>query len=230
MKNRSVYSRSFDTNMTSAVVRLGIVVLFGLLLVPRVGAEAFDAPRLEKRDMKAHERCLVCGTELTPSDGLAFYYRGRPIAISKKHLQMFLQNPDRYFNHLEARGALFQEGAAQPISGGWLVLGVWILLGLVGAAICTGVAFRKGLSPLSWFAAGLLLNIVSVLLVLARSSAQKVELPPRLAKIPNTVQSEECPQCGTRNHPTAKRCNGCDAEMKPLSDSEVNRIDLAEGE
>ena len=89
------------------------------------------------------------------------------------HLETFLQDPDRYFKHLEVRGALFQAGSARQIGSEWLLLGVWMLLGLVGAAVCTGVALRKG------FAAGLIANIVAVALVLARSSIQKVDLPPQ---------------------------------------------------
>ena len=189
-----------------------------------------DESRLKKRNLDPGERCLVCGTELDADKGLAFYYRGRPIAISTAHLKTFLEDPDRYFKHLEVRGGLFHEGSDQQMSNEWLLLGVWMLLGLVGAAICTGVALRKGLPPLTWFAAGLIANILAVVLVLARSPVQEVELPARLAKIPNTVPPDECPKCGARNHPTARRCNGCGAAMEPVTDSDVDRVGLRTGE
>ena len=213
-------------NTTSTCARLCANVFAVLLLTVSVFAAEVDESQLKKRDLEPGESCLVCGTELGAKNGLAFYYRGRPIAISGAHVKTFLRDPDRYFKHLEVRGALFDEGSAQRIGNEWLLLGVWVLLGLVGAAVCTGVALRKGLSPLTWFVAGLIANIVAVVLVLARASTQEVNLPPRLGKIPNTVAPNECPMCGGRNHPTARRCNECGAAMEPATDSDVDRVGL----
>ena len=209
---------------------VGLAAFLGLFLTTFAAGDAVIPLTLKRREIAEHELCLVCAQELTADNGLGFYYRGRRIALDSEHLETFLQAPGRYFNQLQPRGALFQEGSARQIGSVWLLLGVWVLLGLVGAAICTGVALRKGLPPLPWFAAGLAANIAAVVLVLTRRSAQHVALPPRLAKIPTTAAPNDCSKCGGRNHPTARQCNECGAAMAPITESEVARVGLRAGQ
>ncbi len=181
-----------------------------------------DHPELQLQDVQENDRCLVCGGELEKDGGLAFLYKGRRITLDTLHLEEFLQNPSAYFSHLQPRGALFQESGGGHLRKGWLYLGVWIVLGLAGAAVCTGVALRKGLPPTRWFAAGLVANILAVIVVVTRSAPKPIPLPPRLAKIPTTLAPYLCARCGAQNHPSATQCIDCGAAIEPTADSEVN--------
>lgn len=189
-------------------------------------ADLEDHPDLKPQDVYEHDRGLVCGAELAIDDGLAFLYKGRRITLDALHLEEFLRNPAAYFTDLQPRGALFQESGGGRLGRGWLYLGVWMVLGLAGAAACTGVALRKGLSPVQWFAAGLAFNILAVIIVVTRPAREPVSLPPRLAKIPTTPAPYVCARCGGQNHPTSSRCGDCGADIEPTADSEVERAGL----
>ena len=206
------------------------LVLWVLVVTTGAGASASDRAPLDHAGMqplelRQHDRCLVCDGELN-ADGLAFLFRGRRITLDSLHLATFLEDPAPYFSKLQPRGALFQEGGAGGGGHGWLILGVWVTLGLLGAAICTGVALRKGLPPLRWFVAGLVVHVIAVIFVLMRSAPRPVNLPPGLAKIPATAAPYRCAQCGGHNHPSATTCRDCSAEITPTADSEVERAGL----
>lgn len=203
---------------------LGLALLAATATNSAAGTD--EHPELKPQEVREHDRCLVCDGELQEGGGLAFLYKGRRITLDTLHLETFLQNPSAYFSELQPRGALFQESGGGHIGVGWLGLGLWMVLGLIGAAACTGLALRKGLPPMRWFAAGLVANLLAVLLLLTRSAAQSVTLPPRLAKIPMTPTPYLCARCGGQNHPTATRCVDCGADIEPTSDSEVERAGL----
>ncbi len=178
--------------------------------------------------IKEGDRCFVCNIPLA-ENGVAFLYRGRRVTVATFHVQAFFNNPLKYFSKLQPRGALFQEDVIpeSPLKPGWLIFGIWITLGLVAAAFCTHTALRKGRSPVTWFFIGLAANLIGVLLALRQSPLVRVDLPPNLAKIPTTVSPVPCPDCGVENHPSARACSGCGAQMQPTMESEVQRTGLS---
>ena len=211
-----------------ALILWALVVTTEAAAAP-AGRAALERTGLQPQELRPHDRCLICDGELDADDGLAFLYRGRRITLDHLHLPQFLAEPSAYFSRLQPRGALFQESGGS-MSNGWLILGVWVLLGLVGAAVCTGVALRKGLPPRRWFAAGLVANVAAVVLVLTRAAPKPVALPPGLARIPDTAAPYRCARCGGQNHPSAARCRDCGAGIVPTTDSEVERAGLRSGD
>ncbi len=202
---------------------LALVLLAATASTSAAGLD--DHPELQPTDVHEHDRCLVCDGELD-KNGLAFLYKGRRITLDTLHLEAFLQTPGAYLAQLQPRGALFQESGGGYLSKGWLFAGIWMLLGLVGAAVCTGIALRKGLPPMGWFAAGLATNILAVIVIFTRPASESIPLPPRLAKIPVTADPYLCTRCGAQNHPSARHCIGCDAVIDSTADSEVERAGL----
>lgn len=130
-------------------------------------------------------------------------------------------SPDR------PRGGLFSEEgpSGRPLSLGWFVLGLYVLVGLVFAGASAQLAVHKALPPIPWFFAGLFFNAVAYLVLLTRPPGDASEFPagiPRgLRKVPCTYYSEECPGCGYGNHPGAHCCLGCGSEFHPPFDSEA---------
>jgi hypothetical protein len=109
------------------------------------------------------------------------------------------------------------------LRSGWFILGAWIVLALISAAICSQLAFRKGFSSIKCFFLGLALNFVGIIFIITKSSDTKIELPPHLAKIPMTASPVECPDCGESNHPASEKCSGCGKRLEPKLESEVKR-------
>ncbi|MDA2914327.1 hypothetical protein MYX77_10300, partial [Acidobacteriia bacterium AH_259_A11_L15] len=127
------------------------------------------------------------------------------------------------------RGGLFSEEgpSGQPLSLGWFVLGLYVLVGLIFAGACAHEAVHKALPPIPWFFGGLFLNAVGYLILLTRAPGDAAQFPagiPRgLRKVPLTYYSEECPNCGYYNHPAGHYCLGCSTEMDPAFESEAAR-------
>lgn len=125
-------------------------------------------------------------------------------------------------------GALFQqpEDASSPLKDAWLILGLYVILGLVAGATCGYLAVGRGLSPLPWFFAGLLLNVVALaVLVIARRPADLSHypggIPSGLKKVPTTRAPRRCPGCGANNHPAARSCTSCRGPLNPLVEAET---------
>jgi hypothetical protein len=140
---------------------------------------------------------------------------------------VFLAEPARYFAAVQPRGGLFQESfAALPLRSGWVLLGIWVLLGLVAGGWNVHAALRKGLPPARWFAVGLGLNLVGVAWMMCCRRRAAVELPAHLQKVPLTAEPAKCPSCGHPNHPAARSCAGCGTALTPPGTSEVDRAGL----
>jgi hypothetical protein len=175
--------------------------------------------------IKKGDRCIVCAMPLKEGKGIVLLVRGRRVAIDVDHIKEFLANKAKYLSQLEPRGALFQESAVleSTLRSGWFLLGAWIVLALISAAISAHMALRKGFNSLKWFFIGLALNFVGIFFIFTKSSDTKIELPPHLAKIPNTAFPVECPDCGESNHPASEQCSGCGKRLDPKFESEVKR-------
>ena len=126
-------------------------------------------------------------------------------------------------------GALFSEQgpSSQPLSPVWLMLGVYVLAGLIFAGACAQAAVHKALSPIPWFFAGFFMNAVGYLILLTRAAGDAGQFPagiPRgLRKVPCTHYSAECPHCGYCNHPSGDACLGCGGQTIPAFESEAVR-------
>ena len=176
------------------------------------------------------EECIVCGAPLGSGD-IALIVRGRRVPVERIMMNEFLQNQEKYFAKLEPRGALFQENLESAdgtvlggISSGWFLFGLWVLFALVFAGLCGYVAVGKGLNPARHFFIGLIFSVVGLVYVLTRSkTAGEGEIPEGLTKVPTTPSPVVCEKCRSANHPSARNCSECRADLKPRVESEVAR-------
>ncbi len=176
------------------------------------------------------ERCLVCGQRIRGDEIVELRFRGRTFHVAAKMLSDFEDNPEAYFQSLQARTALFDESAVveRAMSRGWLLLGLYVLLGLISAAICGYLAVTKALPPLSWFFAGLVGNVAAIFVLLATPKGDASTLPagiPRgLAKVATTRSPLACAACGHLNHPAARSCGHCGKPFTPSIEPETARV------
>lgn len=186
-------------------------------------AEGSRAPR-------PGEICLACDQPVQGTD-LLLIHRGRRVPLHREPcFDAWSRNPDAMFAALQPRGALFQEPeeSISPLRDAWFTFGVYVLLGLVFGAACAYAAVGRGHAPLRWFFAGLAVNVVALVVLLARPRADLSKLPagvpPGLRKVPTTRTAVPCPKCGSLNHPAARRCAACGAALQPSVVAETARV------
>jgi hypothetical protein len=176
------------------------------------------------------EICLVCN-KLIGRDDVAYLVRGQRVALHVPVcLEKFVQRPQFYLAILQPRGAfLGTSGQEGGLAWGWFFAGLYVLLGLVFAALCAHRALHAGHSPALWFGLGLALNVVAYLLLLTRPKKETGApggVPKGLAKVAATYAPQQCPRCGLANHPSAEECAGCGRKLHPAMKSEVSRAGL----
>jgi len=173
------------------------------------------------------EQCIVCGQRIFGEDVVEVQYKGRTFYVGAPLLEEFERDPQQYFAKLQARSALFDESAlpARRMSFGWLWFGVYVLAGIVSAAIAAYVAVGKARPALPWFFAGLFGNVVAVVAVVVAprrdASALPAGIPRGLRKVPTTRTPRPCPACGASNHPSAAACSACGAPLSPTVAAET---------
>lgn len=178
--------------------------------------------------IKTGDYCIV-GFESSDHLDNVIIYKGRRVGVCPPHAAV-LENPDSldyYFATLQPRSALYHEeaiqGASRPIQTGWFYFGIWVAIALLAAALSTGVALRKGLPAVKWFFIGLVGSIFGLILTLMQQATATISMPPHLGKLPVTLPPLICKTCGAQNHPSAKQCPNCQAELQPGIESEVKR-------
>lgn len=187
-------------------------------------------PRREILDRRPGEgeECLVCKQQVHGADIVEVRYQGRRFHVKAAMLEQFDQDPERYFQHLQARAGLFDERAVGGgrVSYGWLAFGGYMVLGLIFAAITGYLAIHRGHLPLPWFFAGLAGNVAAlfVLYMTPRGSEHGAGVPAGLTKVPLTRSPLSCAACGATNHPSALACGGCQATLVPNIEPETARI------
>ena len=188
-----------------------------------------QAPAEIQRKAGEGEPCLVCGHRIEGQPVVELRYKGRRFWVAEAMLDELFRDPDHYFHKLQARSALFDETAhPDGVSwSGWLVLGLYVVAGLVCAALSAHVAIGRSLPPLPWFFAGLFGN-VAALLALSMSkkrgeAGSPAGVPAGLGKVASTHAPVPCAACGHTNHPAARACSHCHAELSPTVRSEVRR-------
>jgi hypothetical protein len=204
-------------------------VTAGLLAVglgPAAGQETpVRIPAGELKALDVKEVCPVSG-RLHRTHLYAARYRGRIFyTCDAAALERFIRNPRAFVPESTPQAALFRSPSPAVASFGvWLlVLGLYVVLGLVSGAFAAYVAVQKGLGGVRWFAAGLGLNVIGVALAFARPAREVAFTRRGLTKIPTTHDPRPCPACGKPNHPSASRCGRCGAELEPVVESEVAR-------
>ena len=192
-------------------------------------AQAGDWSVLDRRPADG-EQCLVCRQAIHHGEIVEMRYRGRRFHVSADMVETFESDPERYFNRLRARAALFDEDSVvrQPMSNRWLGLGLYTLLGLVSAAGCGYLAVAKALRPMPWFLAGLFFNVVALGAILMAPKGDLSKLPegvPKgLRKVPLTLSPLVCSECGETNHPSAASCGQCGTALTPSAEPETARV------
>ncbi len=179
------------------------------------------------------EICLVCDHPIDEDQTcVLIQFRGRTVTVNKVNLEAWRADPNRYFNKLPSRasGALFDEGAVMPDQMGgtpswvFLIVGLYILAGLMMGGACSYVAVSRGHPPMPWFLLGLFINGIAMVMLLSKGqghAAAPAGVPSGFKKVPATHTPTPCPGCGATNHPAATSCSGCGAGLNPAFTSEA---------
>ena len=173
------------------------------------------------------DRCVVCSTLLKAGDKV-YLVEGQRVGVMDVMEAQLFSEPLTFIGRLKPRGGLFGGETAPPsgISDTWLLLGLYVTMGLAFAAVCAHRAINTGQEPVRWFAAGFLFNAFGYLaLLLRRADAERSALPQHtgVTKVPATSEPLACPDCGHLNHPSATECLGCHTPLTAESPSEVTR-------
>lgn len=207
-----------------------------VLLVVVLGAGALDAgPRQSKYpfprvEVRPGDECIICNVPLTRG-GLVFLVRGRRVPLMTAMVDSFLDNQEMIFAQLQPRSALFQEDYNAPpgtalggIGWGWFLAGLYILAGMIFGGLAGYCAVRRDVKLRTAFVLGFLFNLPGLLIVLSKPRKTDVFIPPGLVKVHATPDPVPCLGCGSGNHPSARKCASCGAELTPVVESEVARV------
>ena len=143
-------------------VALGLFLfVFILLALPAYAQEKLSSHGLEYSvtEVRPGDHCIVSG-KMLGQDDICIMVEGSSVQMKREDLDIFLQNPERYFARLQPKSALFTEdmGQGKPLNLSWFFFGVYVLAGLVFSALTSHTAVAKLLSPIPWFFAVLLIN------------------------------------------------------------------------
>lgn len=179
---------------------------------------------------RAGEICLVCNKPIAQDD-VVYLVRGQRVPLHVANcLGKFESRPQFYLAMLQPHGAfLGTSGKEGGLAWGWFFAGLYVLVGLVFAALCAHRALQTGQRPALWFGLGLALNVVAYLLLLTRPRKETGApggVPAGLGKVAATYAPQQCPRCGLANHPSAEECAGCGEKLHPVMKSEVRRAGL----
>jgi hypothetical protein len=214
------------------MVKIALALACFLAFAPALQAQdTLATVPYERATVRSGERCIVCGALLDTNSGFVLLVKGRRVPLDPDHLGDFIKAEAKYFARLQPSGALFAESydakkgtALGGVGWEWFLAGLYVLIALLFAGLSGYVAVGKGLKPIPNFFVGLAFSAIGFLYVLTRPSVVRAgAIPPGLVKVPTTSDSLPCEKCGTRNHPSARRCAGCGTSLKPLVESEVAR-------
>lgn len=210
-----------------------LLMLAGLLCSTPAGAQEAAGSRewkVVETSPGRGEQCLVCRKTIgSDMNAVHMTWRGRSFAVGEPLLPEFQKSPELYLSRLQPKAALFAEPSSRPAALGstWLWFGIYVLAGLVFGAETAYLALSRGRLPLPWFAAGLFLNVIALLIVLLLPRRQEFDapagIPVGLAKVPSTHAPVACVHCGSPNHPSASACSACGQELTPSFQAESAR-------
>ncbi len=176
-------------------------------------------------EVRPGDHCIVSGKPLG-SDDICLLVDGRRVPMKKEALNIFLDNKEKYFSKFQPKSALFTEDTknTKALSMIWFFMGIYVIIGLIFAAITSHTAVTKGFKPIPWFFAGFLLNAFGYLFIITKQSITPEKVPEGLKKIPLTLAPTICQHCGNGNHPSATNCSNCGSMLDPLVKSEIERL------
>jgi hypothetical protein len=221
--------RLLDSRAVRAVSLVVAVVYAGL------SAEAINSLLSVTMPPEPGDICIVCNQPVGPDDR-AYRVEGQRVPVHAGPCNARLQaNPSKYLARIRPEGNQFldAESAIQwKASWRWMVLGCYIVLGLMFGGLCGYAAVNRGAPAIRWFVAGMLLNVFAYLALIIRLSHRALGeadgLSAGLSKVPATRMPVECPACGKANHPAATRCSRCQGNLKPQVTSEVAKMRIPE--
>ncbi|PYV19764.1 MAG: hypothetical protein DMG21_00510 [Acidobacteria bacterium] len=194
-------------------------------LPPPAGQSASADSLGQRVQPKQGELCAVCNRPMSAADDV-YIVNGQRVPVHRKVcLAKLASDPGKYTARLRPAGTFLgvEPDAETALTARWLFVGFYILLGLVFSALSVNAALNAGMRPAPWFFAGLFFNVLAWAVLLARRQGNVSAAPKGLAKIPDTAAPLPCPACGHSNHPAARACLGCGAELRPATVSEASR-------
>ena len=148
--------------------------------------------------------------------------------VSGVNVKVTLSARDTLATRAPSKSGLFnkESGSSRTAVGsGWFLFGLYVLVALFFSGLSGYIAVSKGLNAAPYFFMGFFFSAFGFLYVLTRPTAAKPgEVPAGLVKVRTTLEPIPCPKCGNTNHPAAKKCLGCGAELQPSVQSEVMRV------
>lgn len=179
------------------------------------------------------DACVVCNKPVSSGDKV-YLLDGQRVAVHAGECELALdRSPEQYLAKVKPQGNQFMdaESGRSAHSWSWLIVGLYVLVGLIFAGLCSYRAVNRGVQPLPWFFAGLFFNALAYLALLSRARQPLAGAGPGwaasgLTKVPATHAPRACPQCGRLNHPSAERCSACGARLEPRVISEVTRAGM----
>ncbi len=185
---------------------------------------------VERVPPKPGEVCTVCDKRVESSD-LVYMVDGQRVPVHAGDCDTVLRaRPQKWLARVKPKGGAFLGTDVHlGLTNAWLYAGLYVLVGLIFAALSAQRALRAGYSPLTALMLGLAFNVLGYLFVLARPK-RVVEMPAGvpggLHKIPTTYEPQPCPACGGENHPSATRCLSCGSPLAARIGSEVEKAGL----
>ena len=130
---------------------------------------------------KPGEVCTVCDRPLNSGD-LVYLVDGQRVPVHAGDCDALLRaHPQKWLARLGPKGAAFlgTDVARVSLTNVWLYAGLYVLVGLLFAALCAQHALRVGYSPLTGLLLGFAFNVLGYLFVITRPK-RPVRAPTRV--------------------------------------------------
>ncbi len=181
---------------------------------------SFIKMKINLVEVKEGDVCIVSGQNIGPDD-VVIEHKSSRFPLKKEALPLFLANPGKYLSQKQPKGALFsiETHESKRLSKAWLILGIYILVGLIFGALTVQKALAKKYRPGLWFFMGLFFNVLAYIIILSKGEASLSEQEEVSSELFRSTQPIFCPECGNENHPSAQSCTECQSPLVTLSNN-----------